>query len=103
MPVMTAAPVYSPAIGSMSLPWTLVCEVGFAQDGVEVLLDEIGLAFLDHQHGALARAEPPDLVVDQRIGDVQNVERNLAVAERVGQAEQFERRGRWCCTCRPAG
>ena len=49
--------VYSPAIGSKSLPWTPCADVGLAQDRVQILLDEIGLAFLDHQHRALVCAE----------------------------------------------
>ena len=78
-------------------------DAGLAQDGVEVLLDEIGLAFFDQQHGALAGAESQDLVVHQRVGHVQDVERHLAVAERVGEPEQFQRADWPCCTCRPAG
>ena len=62
--------VYSPAIGSTSLPAILRLDIAPAQDRVERLLDIFGLALLDHQHGALARAERDDLVVDQRIGDV---------------------------------
>ena len=65
-------------------------DIGLAQDGIEILLDEIGLAFFDDQDGALADAEAFDFVVDQRIGDVENVERDFAVAESVGETQQFE-------------
>src|SRR6218665_143207 len=61
------------------------------QQGVEVLLQVVGLAFLDHQHGPLATAEPVHLVLDQRVGDVQDVQRHAAGAEQVGLAQQFER------------
>ncbi len=75
----------------MSLPSTAGLHVGAAQDGVDRLLDEVGLAFLDHQHGALAGAEAHELLVDQRIGDVEHVERDAAGAEDVGEPDDFER------------
>jgi len=59
--------------------------IGTPQNGVERLLDEFGLALLDHQNGTLAGTEAQDFGIDQRVGDVEDVERNLAVAERVGQ------------------
>src|SRR6218665_3006948 len=61
------------------------------QQGVEVLLQVVWLPFLDHQHGPLATAEPVHLVADQRVGDVQDVQRHAAGAEQVGLAQQFER------------
>ncbi|CAB4880947.1 unannotated protein [freshwater metagenome] len=64
--------------------------VGPTQHGLDVLLDEVGLPLLDEQNRALALAESDDLVVNDRIGDVHNVERDVAVAVRVGQAQQFE-------------
>ena len=69
-------------------------DVGAAQDGVDRLLDVVGLAFLDDQDGLLAGAEADELLVDQRIGDVHHVERHLAVAERVGEAVQHQRADR---------
>ena len=66
-------------------------DVGAAQDGVDGLLDEFRLAFLDHQDRLLAGAEAHELGIDQRIGDVEHVERNAAVAEHVGEPEHFER------------
>src|SRR5438105_684066 len=62
---------------------------GSAQDGVQVLLDEIGLALLDYHHAALIGAEALYLIFDQRISNVQNVERNPAVAKSVRQAQQL--------------
>ena len=53
-PSRTTPPVYSPAIGSMSLPWMLGLHVGAAEDRVDRLLDEFRLALLDDQHRALA-------------------------------------------------
>ena len=49
-----------------------------AQDGVDRLLDVVGRALLDHQHGALAVAEIGDLVGHQRMRDVQHQGRDLA-------------------------
>ena len=40
---------------------------------------------------AFADAEALDFVIDERVGDVQDVERNFAVAESVGKPEKFER------------
>ena len=54
-PLPTTSGVYSPAIGSMSLPCSLRVEVGLAQDLADRLLDEIGRALLDDQHGASCR------------------------------------------------
>ena len=47
-------------------------DVGAAQDGVDGLLDVVRLAFLDDQDRLLAGAEADELLVDQRIGDVQS-------------------------------
>ena len=66
-------------------------DVGAPQDRVDRLLDEIRLAFLDHQHRALADAERDQFVVDQRIGDVQDMERHARRAPNVGEAEQLQR------------
>ena len=52
-------------------------EIGAAQDRVEFVLDEFGLALLDDQHRALAGAEVRHLVGDQRIGDVEHIDRQL--------------------------
>ncbi len=56
-PCASTSTVYSPAIGSMSLPWTGVCTPARRKVRGDLLLDEFGLALLDHQHRALARAE----------------------------------------------
>ena len=86
----STCPVYSPARGSTSLPTTLVGSRPGA-GSVEALLDELRLPLLDDQHRALARAERDHLLVDQRIGDVEHVERQRRIAERIGEAEQLER------------
>jgi hypothetical protein len=66
-------------------------ELRLMQHHVEVLLDVLRLTLLDHQHGALAGAEAHDLLVDQRIGDVEHIERQLGAAEAIGQPQQLER------------
>ena len=66
-------------------------DVRAPQDRVDGLLDEFRLAFLDDQDRLLARAEPHELGVDQRIGDVEHVERDAALAEHVGEPEHLER------------
>ena len=63
---------------------------GLAQDRRHVLLDEVRLPFLDHQDRALVATEAKQLAVDQRIGDVEHVHRNLRAAVDVGQAEPLE-------------
>src|SRR5262249_49600299 len=55
--------------------------VGAAQNRIHRLLDEFRLALLDDQNRFFGRAEAHELGVDQRIGDVEHVERNAAVAE----------------------
>jgi hypothetical protein len=55
------------------------------------LLDEVGLAFFDQQDAALAQAKALELVVDQRIGDVEDVQRHLRLAKGIGQAQHLER------------
>ena len=90
-PSRTTPPVYSPAIGSMSLPSTRVWTSARRRMVFDRLLDVVGLAFLDDQDRLLAGAEAHELVVDQRIGDVEHVERDAASPEDVGEAEQFER------------
>ena len=64
---------------------------GLVQHRAEGLLDVVRLAFLDHQHRVLARAEVEELVVDQRIGDVQHIERHVGAAADVGEAEALQR------------
>mgnify|MGYP006866170330 CR=1 FL=1 len=57
----------------------------------DLLLDELGLPFLDDQDGALSRTEPVDLVRHQRRGDVEHEQRRHARAEFVGQRELLQR------------
>ncbi|MCY1361149.1 hypothetical protein D9M69_478070 [compost metagenome] len=62
-----------------------------AQDGREVLLDEVGLAFFHDEHGALAFAEADDFALDDGIGHVHHIQRHAGLAVHVGQAQAFER------------
>jgi hypothetical protein len=55
-------------------------QVGTANERVELMLDELGLPLLDHQHRALARAEVAHLIRNQRIGDVEDVDRQRRIA-----------------------
>ena len=48
-------------------------QVGLAQKGVDALLNEVGLAFFDQQDAALAGAKALELVVNQRVGQVQHI------------------------------
>ena len=65
-------------------------DVAPAQQGRDLLLDVFGLAFLDHQHGALAHAEIRHLLGHQRIGDVEHQQRNVTGAEGIGQAQLLQ-------------
>ena len=84
--------VYSPAIGSTSLPCDRRGDAGAAQDRQDLLLDELGLPFLDHQHRALAARRSRAIssgtsgqtTLSARIGDG-------GLAERVGEAELLQR------------
>ncbi len=66
-------------------------DVGAAQLDVDRLLDVVGRALLDHQHGALAGAELAQLLRHQRIDDVEHVDRDAAGAVEVGEIEPRER------------
>src|SRR4029079_2278838 len=61
------------------------------QRGEHRFLYERGLAFLDDQHLALAGTELHDFLRHHRVGDVHAVDRHLAVAEGVRQAERLQR------------
>src|SRR4029453_2706505 len=72
------------AIASASMPAGCVSvalsehasrHVGAAQLHIDRLLDVVGTAFLDHQHGAFSRAELAQLRRHQREGDVKHVDR----------------------------
>ena len=50
--------------------------IGLVQHGAEGLFEMVGLAFLDDQHRLLVLAEGEELIIDQRIGDVEDIERH---------------------------
>src|SRR5215471_7820593 len=66
-------------------------DIGAPQDGVDGLLDELRLAFLDHENGAFALRKADDLGVDEWIGDVEDVQRDAGIAEGIRKAYDFER------------
>ena len=61
------------------------------QDRIDGLLNEFRLTLFDDEDRLLAGAEAGELGIDQRIGDIENVERDAAFAEHVGKPEHFER------------
>ena len=89
-------------LGQRALAVNARLDVGAAQLGIDRLLDIVGQAFLDDQHVALADAEGFQLVGDQRIGEVEAIDRDARVAEIVGEAEPRERAQHACCTARRA-
>ncbi len=66
-------------------------DVAALQDRVDRLLDEVRLALLDDEDVALANTEGGDLVVDERIGNVQHMDRHSRRAVDVGDTEKLER------------
>ncbi len=50
--------------------------IGAAQNDVDLLLDKVGGAFLDHQHRAFAGAELLYLLRHQGIGDIEYIDWN---------------------------
>ena len=66
-------------------------DVAAAQDGVDRLLDEFRLALLDDQDRLLVRGKFGDLVVDQRIGDVEHIDRHRRLAIDVGETKLLQR------------
>ena len=63
---------------------------GLVQHRGEGLLDVVGLAFLDDQHRVLAFAEVQKLVVDQRVGGVEHIKRNVRLAIVVGEPHALQ-------------
>ena len=72
------------------MPASATCGAGTVEDGGDRVLDVGGLAFLDHQHGLLALAERKDFVIDQGIGDVEHVKRDLALAVGVSEPQPLQ-------------
>ena len=66
-------------------------EVALLQDRTNRLLQEIRLPFLHYQYGVLALEEVDDFRRNQRIGDVEDVNRNLARAKGVGEPQLLQR------------
>src|SRR5690242_1408094 len=73
------------------LAMQLAGHLGAPQDRRDFLLDKFRLPFLEHEHGALARAEADDLFRYQRVDDVQRENWNAARTKRVGEAEGLQR------------
>ena len=65
--------------------------VRIAQDLVQRLLDEFGLALFDHQHRLLSPAEVDHLAVDDRVGHVHHIERHPRLAPDIGKASLAQR------------
>ena len=65
-------------------------QIGFAQDGMNVLFNEVGLPFFHNEEPALSAAEGFEFIVNQRISDIQNIKRNLGLTKCIGQAENFQ-------------
>ena len=65
--------------------------IGPADQGIEFVFDEFRLAFLDDQNRLLAETEDLHLFRNERIGHVQDIYRQLRVAEFVGQSTQLQR------------
>jgi hypothetical protein len=56
MPPSSTSDVYSPAIGSTSLPCSRAAVTPARRRiGADLVLDELGLALLDHQHAPCGR------------------------------------------------
>ena len=73
------------------LAMKLGADVATPQDRAEGLLDIFGLALLHHDHRALADAELRNLIVDERIGHIQDVKRNGGFTVDVREAEELQR------------
>ena len=77
--------------GQRSLADDAHVQIVLAENLVRRLLDVFGLPLLDDQDGALSGAEFDPFVGNQRIGDIQQVQRDLAGTECIGAIEQLER------------
>ena len=72
-------------------------DVGAAQLDVDRLLDVVGEAFLDDQHGALAGAELAHLLRHQRIGDVEHIDRHARSRRTGRRGRAAPARAARCC------
>ena len=66
-------------------------DVGAAQLDIDLLLDVVGRAFLDHQHRALAGAERAHFLRHQRIDAVEHMDRHARRAVDLGEVEPLQR------------
>ena len=66
-------------------------EAGLAEELIDRLLDELRLTLFDHENRLLAAGESGQFFWDQRIGHVHHVERNVALAKGIGEAQILER------------
>ena len=57
--------------------------LGAAQDGVDVLFNVVRLPLFNEQNSILSFTETQDFLINDRVGNVQYVERDLAVAIRI--------------------
>ena len=64
---------------------------GLTQNGGQVLLDEVGLAFFNHQHRALTFAKAQYFAFNHRVGDVHHIQRHFGLAIDIGQAQTLQR------------
>ena len=101
MPLVTTCGVYSPAIGSTSLPAILVWMSRRRRMVLSACSMNSGWPSSTIRIAFLPAAKVGDLVVDQRIGDVEAIDRHRGLAVDVGEAELLQRAHAPNCTCRP--
>ena len=65
-------------------------DTSLAQDGSDILLNEVRLPFFDHQNSALAGAKPNQLAINDWIGYVHHIQRNLRSAIHVSNTKPLE-------------
>jgi len=65
--------------------------VATAQERVQRLFEIVGGPLLHHQHRRLAEAEARELVLDDWIGDVQDIDRDRRLAIDIGKAKLLQR------------
>ena len=60
------------------------------EHGAEGLFEIVGLALFDDKDRFLVLAEGRELIIDQWIGDVQDIERHFGFAIEVGEAQTLQ-------------
>ena len=61
------------------------------KDGADILFDIRGMPFFDHEDAVFALGKRQEVIIDQWVGDVENMQWHIAITVHVGEAEALQR------------